>query len=147
MHPTTVRKLRNVDFQRRVRMTNEDLPEITQAVLNMLERMRSVRQIADANDVQAVKLMEQRYEEGAVVWTETHETVGREKGAPFVVVKEGKVLLANFHAQTREWQFDRQLRGEVVPYVRFDGHQLRQHLERNMNSLHSRVVGRRSPTV
>ena len=107
--PTSLHKLRDIVFQRGVGMTNENLPKIAQAMLDMFERMCSVRQVADANDVQAVELVEKRHMEGAVMWTKTHETVRREKGSPFVVVIEREVVLASLHAQACERYLHRQL--------------------------------------
>jgi hypothetical protein len=85
-------------------------------MLNMLERVRSVRQVADANDIQTMELVEKRDEEGAVVGAESHETIGREQGPPFVVVIERKVVLARLHAQACERYLDRELGREVWPY-------------------------------
>lgn len=88
-------------------MTYEDLPKIAQAMLDMVERVCSIRQVADTNDVQAVELVEKRHVEGAVIWAKTDETVRREKCSPLVVVIERKVIFASLHAQACERYLER----------------------------------------
>lgn len=80
-------------------MANEDLSQIPQAVLNVFGRVRSVRQVADANHVETVELMEERHVERAVVGAQTDEPVRGKKGTPFVIVVERKVLKPRYQAQ------------------------------------------------
>lgn len=121
MVPLFVRKLRYIDLERRVSVAHEYLPQVAQAVLDVLERMRAVRQKADADDVEAVQLVVERNKEGAVCGAETDETARGEERAPLVVVVERKVVLARFETQASEGELDGQLRGEVISYVSCDG--------------------------
>lgn len=52
-----IRYLRDIHLQRRISMTEQRLPEVSQAMLHVHRGMRAVHDVSDADDVQAVELV------------------------------------------------------------------------------------------
>ena len=95
---------REVDLERRVRVAEDHLAHVAQAVLDVVRGLgRAVRREADAERVQAVHLVHHRDEERARAAApvgagdghgDVDEAVGRELGAPLVVGVYGEVGLS-----------------------------------------------------
>lgn len=102
-------------------MAQHHLPEIAQAVLDVMRCSGAIDDIADTNDVQAMHLMDHRQEECSVVGAEIGEAVRGEECAPFRVVVEGEVRLSGLEGQSDGRKLERQLCGVIAVNIRLGG--------------------------
>ena len=117
-HPLLLRAIRRLE--RNVRRAQHRLPQITDAVLDMVHKSGAVRRHADAHDVEAVHLVQHRREERAVAWPERGEAHGapcRVLRAPLVVGEQGEVWRGVVEGEPDGGELEWELGGEVVPDV------------------------------
>ena len=79
-----------VALQGGIGLAEDNLKHVPETVLDVYGVVGPVHEESDADDVEAMELVQHRDEEGAVVWTEADKAVpGREDGAPVCVGEEG----------------------------------------------------------
>lgn len=118
--PRPVHQDRLGHFQSRVRMAQERLPQVVQAVLEVVRESSPVRHVSDAEDVKTVQLVHKRDAERAIVRPEIGEAVPRLWGkerVPVVVRVQREAGVAWFEDEPSGRYVDRELGGEIVGYV------------------------------
>ena len=129
-------QLRTAFFDGGIRTAQHALPQVAQAMLDVVREARAVRDEADTDDVQAVQLVHHRDLERAAVRTNFAEAVGLEERAPLVVVEQAPVV-GVLPDETDAFDLDGQLVGVVVPQPGYPNVSLDRGLGRDEIALYS----------
>lgn len=97
-------------------MTHQYLSQISQAVLDVLGGVRSVDEISDSDDVQAVELVVERHDKCAVVRTDSCEPIRRKERAPLVIIPEIKMSTPFLEDESDVGQVQWELGRVVITY-------------------------------